>query len=159
MKVFIGSDHGGFLLKERIVKYVLKLGFEVVNYGCHSQDSCDYPDIAQEVCLGYNNDTDFEENKFGILVCGTGIGMSMVANKYSPNIRCALCNELSSARLTREHNNANFLSIGARVIAPELAEEIVFTFLNTQFSNQDRHKKRIDKMIVSNSNRDVFSSR
>ena len=145
MTIFIGSDHGGYELKERIIKYLQSMGYEVINYGCFNKESCDYPDIANEVCNGFmKND---EANKFGILICGTGIGISMAANKYDTNIRCALCNDLYSVKLTREHNNSNFLAMGARIIAPELAEELVQLFITTKFSNMIRHNKRIKKLI------------
>ena len=138
MKVAIGCDHGGFDLKE-IVKSVLNdLGHEIDDQGCDSPESVDYPNFAHAVSLLV------KEGKCdrGILVCGTGIGMSMAANRI-PGIRAALCNEVFSARMSREHNDANILCIGARVIGPGLAAEVVRTWMTTEFAG-GRHQHRID---------------
>lgn len=155
MRIFIGSDHGGFQLKERLVKYLLSCKHEVINYGCFNTKSCDYPDIANEVCLGYSKDVEKEENKIGILICGTGVGISMAANKYSDNIRCALCNNPYLSILSRQHNNANFLALGARVVAYPLAEEIVSLFLATEFTNEERHIRRIEKLSNKTKNTSI----
>jgi ribose 5-phosphate isomerase B len=138
LKVAIGCDHGGFGLKD-IVKSVLKeLGHEIDDLGCDSSESVDYPNFAQAVsALVIEGKCDR-----GILVCGTGIGMSMAANRI-PGIRAALCNEMFSARMSREHNDANILCIGARVIGPGLAEEIVRTWMTTDFAG-GRHQRRIE---------------
>jgi ribose 5-phosphate isomerase B len=138
LKVAIGCDHGGFGLKD-IVKSVLKeLGHEIDDLGCDSSESVDYPNFAQAVsALVIEGKCDR-----GILVCGTGIGMSMAANRI-PGIRAALCNEMFSARMSREHNDANILCIGARVIGPGLAEEIIRTWMTTDFAG-GRHQRRIE---------------
>jgi len=138
LKVAIGCDHGGFDLKE-IVKSVLKeLGHEIADQGCDSPDSVDYPNFAKAVGLLV------KEGKCdrGILICGTGIGMSMAANRIS-GIRAALCHEMFSARMSREHNDANILCIGARVIGPGQAAETVRTWMTTDFAG-GRHQRRID---------------
>ena len=138
MKLAIGSDHGGFELKTLIIKYLNELGYEVEDFGCYSTDSADYPAIAlplsEAVAAGK-----FEK---GILICGTGIGMSIAANKVR-GIRCALCGDCLSARLTREHNDSNVLAMGARIIGPEMAKEIVRVWLGTAFTGK-HHAKRID---------------
>ena len=144
MKIFIGSDHGGYELKEHLISYLRKKGYDIIDFGCNDTKSCDYPDIAKQVCKDYIREGWCD--KIGILICGTGLGMSMTANKYSKDIRCAVCNDLYSVKMTREHNDANFLALGARIISPHLAEEIIDVFLNTEFSNEERHKRRIEKL-------------
>ncbi len=138
MKIAIGSDHGGFEYKTKIAEYIKTLGYEVEDFGTNSTKSCDYPVIAKEVSRAV------AEGKFdrGILICGTGIGMSIVANKVK-GVRAALCSDTFSARLTREHNNSNVLCLGQRVIGLGLALDIVEIWLETEFSNEERHKKRI----------------
>ncbi|NDY42189.1 ribose 5-phosphate isomerase B [Dissulfurirhabdus thermomarina] len=137
MKVAIGSDHGGFDYKERLKAVVADLGHEVVDVGCHSCDSTDYPlqgrEVARLVAGG--------ECERGILICGTGIGMSMTANRV-PGVRAALCHELFTARMSREHNDANVLCLGQRVIGLGLAEEMVRLWLETPFSG-GRHARRV----------------
>ena len=138
MKICIGSDHGGYELKLEIIEHLIKRGIEVTDAGCDSVESCDYPIYSKRV-------TDIIQAgnaELGILVCGTGIGMSMSANKQE-GIRAALCHDTFSAKATREHNNANVLCMGARVIGPGLALMIVDTFVDTPFSNDDRHIRRI----------------
>ncbi|MBO4591219.1 MAG: ribose 5-phosphate isomerase B [Eubacterium sp.] len=138
MKICIGSDHGGYALKLELIEHLKTRGFEVSDVGCDSDASCDYPIYAKAV-------TDIITEKkadLGILVCGTGIGMSMAANKVE-GIRAALCHDVFSAKATREHNNANILCMGARVVGPGLAEMIVDTFIDTPFSNDERHIRRI----------------
>lgn len=142
MKIAIGSDHGGFRLKEEIVKVIEKLGHEVTDYGCTCDDSVDYPDYASKVC----DKVVSGEVDRGILICGTGIGMSIAANKI-PGIRCALVHDVFSAKATREHNDTNVLAMGERVIGPGLAAEIVNVWLTTEFSNEERHVNRIRKVI------------
>ncbi len=137
MKIGIGSDHGGFALKEHIIAYLNKAGYEVIDVGNQGESSVDYPDYANKLCLAMAAG-DFDQ---GILICGTGIGMSMVANRHR-HIRAALCQEPFSARMSREHNNANVLCLGGRVLGPELAKDIVHTWLNTDFAG-GRHQNRI----------------
>ena len=138
MKIALGSDHGGYTLKLEIIDHLRERGFEVTDIGCDSEASCDYPIYAKKVTDAI---IDGSADK-GILVCGTGIGMSMAANKVS-GIRAALCHDVFSAQATREHNNANILCLGARVVGPGLALMIVDTFLDTAFSNDERHVRRL----------------
>ena len=142
MKIAIGCDHGGFELKNEIIKYLESENYEVKEFGTYSTDSCDYPDIAQPVAEAVAA----KEFDFGILICGTGIGIGIAANKV-PGIRAALCSDTFSAHATREHNNANILTMGQRVVGTGLALEIVKTFLNAEFEG-DRHLKRIDKITA-----------
>ena len=134
----IGSDHGGFALKEAIKKHLEERGLEYKDYGTYSDASCDYPvygrAVAKAVAAG--------ECDMGILICGTGIGISITANKV-PGVRAALCSDCFSAEATRQHNNANILALGARVLGEGLALKIVDTFLDTPFSNDERHIRRI----------------
>ena len=134
----IGSDHGGFALKEAIKKHLEERGLEYRDYGTYSDASCDYPvygrAVAKAVAAG--------ECELGILICGTGIGISITANKV-PGVRAALCSDCFSAEATRQHNNANILALGARVLGEGLALKIVDTFLDTPFSNDERHIRRI----------------
>lgn len=140
MKIAIGCDHGGFALKSSIVSLLQELGHDVEDLGTDSADSVDYPDYAKAVC-GKVVDGVCDR---GVLICGTGIGMSMVANKQQ-GIRAALCHEIFTARMSREHNDANVLCLGERVIGPGLALEVVRTWVNTEFGG-GRHQRRIDKM-------------
>lgn len=136
--IAIGCDHGAFELKNQMVEHFKKRGIELKDVGCYSLDSCDYPEYAKKV-------TDLVtsgECELGILICGTGIGMSMAANKVK-GIRAALCGDCFSAQATREHNNANVLCLGARVIGSELAFKIADTFVDAKFSNDERHIRRI----------------
>ncbi|MFP3983696.1 MAG: ribose 5-phosphate isomerase B [Desulfurivibrionaceae bacterium] len=138
MKVALGCDHGGFELKKLVSEELLALGHEIDDQGTDSLESVDYPDFASNVCdLVAEGGCDC-----GILICGTGIGMSMAANRNN-NIRAALCHELYTARLSRQHNDANILCLGARVIGPGLAIEIVRTWLLTEF-DYGRHSKRLE---------------
>ena len=134
----IGSDHGGFALKEAIKKHLEERGLEYKDFGTYSDASCDYPvygrAVAKAVAAG--------ECELGILICGTGIGVSITANKV-PGIRAALCSDCFSAEATRQHNNANILALGARGLGEGLALKIVDTFLDTPFSNDERHVRRI----------------
>jgi ribose 5-phosphate isomerase B len=138
VKVAIGCDHGGIDLKNIVIGVLTDLGHEIDDQGCNSVESVDYPEFAKSVS------TLVKEGKCqcGILICGTGIGMSMAANRI-PGIRAALCNEMFSAKMSREHNNANILCLGARVIGPGLATEIVRTWMGTDFAG-GRHQRRID---------------
>jgi len=137
--IIIGCDHAGFQMKETIREYLFILGFEVDDFGTHSEESVDYPDfgnmVARQITTG--------KYERGILICGTGIGMSMVANRY-PQIRAALCNDLFSAIMSRRHNDANILVMGGRVIGVELAKEIVRSWLDTPFDG-GRHRTRLGK--------------
>ena len=139
MKIAIGCDHGGLDLKNMVAALLGELGHEVDNHGCDSPESVDYPDFAKSVCNAVRDG----RNERGILICGTGIGMSMAANRI-PGIRAALCHEQFTARMSREHNNANVLCMGARVIGPGLAVEMVRTWLATEFAG-GRHQRRLDK--------------
>lgn len=139
MNVVIGSDHGGYDLKAYLVSKLEREGRQFEDLGCHSSESVDYPDFAEQVCKKVIAD----QNTLGILICGTGIGMSLAANR-NYEIRAALCHDEFSAQMSREHNNANILCLGARVIGRGLAESIVDTWLNSSFSG-GRHQIRIDK--------------
>lgn len=138
MKIIIGADHGGFEMKEIIKKDLITKNHIVDDKGCYSTDSVDYPEIAQDVC----KTTLENKNSLGILICGTGIGMSMMANKIK-GIRAGLCHTEIEAKLTREHNNANVLVLGGRILGAELAKAITETFITTEFSEEERHKRRI----------------
>jgi ribose 5-phosphate isomerase B len=142
MKVAIGADHGGFELKEILKNFVINMGHEVFDAGCMSNDSVDYPEFAKLVC----ESIDKKECEVGILICGTGLGMSMAANKYN-SIRAAVCTEEFTARLSREHNDANILCLGARVIGSGIAQEIVKVWLATEFSG-GRHQNRINQFSI-----------
>jgi ribose 5-phosphate isomerase B len=138
MKIAIGADHGGFQMKEMVKEFVSSLGHEIDDAGCFSLESVDYPEFAKIVSEKVQNgacDT-------GILICGTGIGMSLVANRFSA-VRAALCHDEYTARLSREHNNANILCLGARVIGDGVAQGVVKTWLETDFAG-GRHQRRID---------------
>ena len=139
MRVALGSDHGGFELKQEIIKYLEEKKIEYKDYGCYSTESTDYPIYAKKVAHGILDG----ECELGILVCGTGIGISITANKFK-GIRAALCSDTFSAHATREHNDANILAMGARVVGEGLALDIVDTFLETEFSNDERHIRRIN---------------
>lgn len=141
MKIALGSDHGGFNYKNKIKEYLSSIGVEVVDAGTFSADSCDYPEIAQKV----GNLVVSGEVEKGILVCGTGIGMSIAANKIK-GIRAALCSDTFSARLTRQHNNSNVLCLGERVTGEGLMLDIVKIWLETPFSNEERHLRRINSI-------------
>lgn len=138
VKVAIGCDHGGIELKKTVVSVLQDLGHEIDDQGCNSSESVDYPNFAKSV----SNQVKEGTCDCGILICGTGIGMSMVANRI-PGIRAALCNEMFSAKMSREHNDANILCLGARVIGPGLAAEIVRTWMTSDFAG-GRHQRRID---------------
>ncbi|MBO7303971.1 MAG: ribose 5-phosphate isomerase B [Clostridia bacterium] len=139
-KIYIGADSAGFRLKEEIKAHLSDTGYEVIDFGTDSEESCHYPVFARRVCEAVQTDG----NSFGILVCGTGIGMSMCANKHK-GIRAALCSDTFSAKMTRRHNDANVLCLGARVIGSCLATDIVDIFLENEFEG-GRHKTRVDMM-------------
>ncbi len=139
--IFIGADSAGFSLKEEIKVHLTELGYEVVDFGTDSEASCHYPIFASLVCEAVQKSPD---TSYGILVCGTGIGMSMCANKHK-GIRAAVCSDTFSAKMTRRHNDANVLCLGARVIGSCLATDIVDIFLENEFEG-GRHKTRVDMM-------------
>lgn len=134
----IGCDHGGFELKNEIIKHLTAKGFDVKDFGTTNESAVDYPVYGKAVANAVANG----ECEKGIVICGTGIGISISANKVA-GIRCALCHDCFSAEATRLHNDANMLALGARVVGPGLALKIVDTFLETQFSNDERHIRRI----------------
>ena len=140
-KIYIGADSAGFSLKEEIKSHLAELGYEVSDMGTDSDASCHYPIFAGAVCKNVQAD----ENSYGILVCGTGIGMSMCANKYT-GIRAAVCGDTFSAKMTRRHNDANVLCMGARVIGSCLALDILDAFLDNPFEG-GRHALRVDMMM------------
>ena len=139
MKVSIGCDHGGYDLKEEIKKHLIERGIEVVDVGCDRKERCDYPIYGREAALKVADKTCDK----GSVICTTGIGISITANKVK-GIRCALCSEPLSAKMTRLHNDANMLAMGAALIGINMAKEITDTFLDTPFSGDERHQKRID---------------
>ena len=137
--IALGCDHGGFELKQEVIQYLKANQIEYKDYGCYDTASVDYPVYARKVAKAI---LDGEAEK-GILICGTGIGISIAANRIK-GIRAALCSDCFSAQATREHNDANILCMGGRVVGAGLAIKIVDTFLHTEFSNDDRHIRRID---------------
>ena len=139
--IALGCDHGGYALMQEVITYLEKQNIEYKNFGTNSEDSCDYPIYAKKVAHAVANG----ECEKGILICGTGIGVSITANKVK-GIRAALCGDCFSAKATREHNDANILAMGARVVGVGLAVEIVRVFLNTPFSNEERHIRRISQI-------------
>ena len=142
MIIALGCDHGALELKNIIIKHLEQKGFDTIDCGTNSTDSCDYSDFAEKVCALVKTG----EADLGILICGTGIGMSMAANKID-GIRCALCGDVFSAKATRSHNDANVLALGARVVGVGLALEIVDAYLGTSFSREQRHINRIKKVM------------
>ncbi len=142
MKLMIGSDHGGYDLKQEVIKHLEELGHEVVDVGCYEPASCDYPDIAKAGCEKITSG----ECERGILICGTGIGISMAANKIK-GIRAACCSDTYSAKYTRLHNDANVLCFGGRVVGGGLACELVDAYLSVEFEG-GRHQRRVDKIMA-----------
>ena len=140
MKLAVGSDHGGFEFKQLIIKFLHEIGQDVDDMGCHDTQSVDYPDFADKVCARVQSG----KCERGILICGTGIGMSISANRHR-DIRAALCHESYTARMSREHNNANVLCLGGRVLGQEIALDVVRTWLETEFAG-GRHQRRLDKL-------------
>ena len=143
MKLASACDHGALALKNKLVAYLTEKGYELVDFGTHTLESCDYPDFAapaaKAVAAG--------ECEKGIVLCTTGIGVSITANKVD-GIRCALLSDVMSARMTREHNDTNMMAMGAGVVGEMLALEIVDTWLGTEFSHNERHQRRIDKVMA-----------
>ena len=142
MKIAIGCDHGALALKESVKKVLAELGMDIDDVGTYTEESVDYPDIAEKVC-GKVVSGDAER---GVVLCGTGIGISIAANKIK-GIRCALCSEAYSARMARAHNDANVLALGGRVLGPELAGDIVRTFFAQDFEG-GRHERRVGKIMA-----------
>ncbi|WP_066646124.1 ribose 5-phosphate isomerase B [Christensenella timonensis] len=139
MKIAFGCDHGGFILKKEVLAYLDKNGHEVIDFGTNDEKSVDYPTYALAVAECVKD----KKADLGILICGTGIGISIAANKV-PGIRCAAVADTFTARATREHNNSNILAMGGRTMGPGLAVDIVDIFVNTPFSGDERHQRRID---------------
>lgn len=137
--IAIGSDHGGFDLKEKVIRHLEERGIAYKDFGCPDKTSCDYPVFGQAAARAVASG----ECEKGIVICTTGIGISICANKVE-GIRCALCADTFSAKMTRLHNDANMLALGAEIIGGNLALEIVDTFLNTEFSGEEKHKRRIN---------------
>ena len=143
MKIAIGCDHGALDLKNKVIAHLTAKGYEVVNFGTNTLDSCDYPDFAAPAAKAVASG----ECEKGIVLCTTGIGVSITANKVK-GIRCALLSDVMSARMTRQHNDTNMIAIGAAVVGQMLALEIIDTWLGTAFSQGERHQRRIDKMMA-----------
>ena len=143
MKVSIGCDHGALALKNKMVAHLVARGYDVKDCGTYTADSCDYPDFAAAAAKAVASG----ECEKGVVLCTTGIGVSIAANKVK-GIRCALLSDVMSARLTREHNDTNMLAIGAGVVGEMLALEILDTWLETEFSHNERHQRRIDKVMA-----------
>jgi RpiB/LacA/LacB family sugar-phosphate isomerase len=142
MLMAMACDHGGFRLKEDLKTYLLNLGCEVEDLGCFDESPVDYPDLGEAVAKKVSTG----EVERGILICGTGIGMSIVANKF-PRVRAALVNHVYAARMAKEHNNANILVIGGRIIGPGLAREMIAAWMEAEFQG-DRHVRRLEKINV-----------
>ena len=143
MKIAIACDHGALELKNALVERLSAQGYEMKDFGTHTLDSCDYPDYAAPAAKAVASG----ECEKGIVLCTTGIGVSITANKID-GIRCALLSDVMSARMTREHNDTNMMALGAGVVGQMLAFEIVDTWLGTAFSNNERHQRRIDKVMA-----------
>jgi ribose 5-phosphate isomerase B len=141
--LIVGSDHAGLELKRELLGVAAELGYEVVDIGTHTSDSTDYPDYAHQVASAVARG-----EGLGLLVCGTGLGMSMAANRHA-GVRAAVCGDVFSASMTRQHNDANLLCIGSRVVGPGLAAEILKAFLNASFEG-GRHERRVNKIEPSN---------
>lgn len=141
MKIGITNDHAATALKKDLLEYLTNKGYEVINYGTNDDNSCDYPLMGNALCDGFKNDG-IEK---GIAICGTGIGISIACNKHK-GIRAACCSEVESAKLSREHNDANVICFGARIIDLETAKQIVDAFLTTPFSNGERHIRRVQEL-------------
>lgn len=142
MKIGIGNDHSALELKAEIIEFVEAMGHEIVDYGTKTTDSCDYPVYGEAVGNAVVN----KEVDLGILICGTGLGISMAANKVK-GVRAAVCSEPFTAKMSRAHNNANIIAFGARVVGAELAKMIVDAFINTEFEG-GRHQRRVDMLMA-----------
>lgn len=139
--IAIGCDHGGFDLKQEVIKFLENKGYEIKDFGCYDKSSCDYPEFGHAV----GKAVAAKECEKGIVICTTGIGISISANKIK-GVRAALCSDTLSAKMTRLHNDANVLALGAGIVGTNLAFDIVETFLSTEFSGEERHQRRIDKI-------------
>ena len=137
--IALGCDHGGFELMQSVKAYLRELGLEYEDFGTYDTNSCDYPVFGQAAAKAVQSG----KCDRGIVICSTGIGISIAANRFK-GIRCGLCHDIMTARLTREHNNANMLAMGAKCVDEKLAREIVKTFLETEFSNGERHIRRVE---------------
>ncbi len=142
MKIGIGNDHSAVEMKKEVTEYLEKKGFEVINYGTDKEESCNYPEYAERV----GRDVAAGKVDLGILICGTGVGMSLAANKVK-GVRAVVCSEPYSARLSRQHNNANVLALGARVIGTEMAKMIIDEWLGAEFMG-GRHQTRVDMIMA-----------
>ena len=143
MKVSVGCDHGALALKNKVVSHLQSKGVEVVDFGTHTLDSCDYPEFAAAAARAVASG----ECEKGIVLCTTGIGVSISANKID-GIRCALLSDVWSAKMTRLHNDTNMMALGAGIVGKNLALEIIDTWLTTEFSHDERHQRRIDKLMA-----------
>ena len=143
MRIAIGNDHAAPEMKFELMKRLQAQGHEVINLGANDDKSCDYPDFGEAVARAVVSG----ECDKGILICGTGVGISIAANKIN-GVRCCVCSEPCTARLSREHNDANIIAFGARIVGQEMAEMIVDTFLNTEFSGGERHTRRVAKIMA-----------
>ena len=143
MKISIGCDHGAIELKNIVVEHLTKKGYEVADFGTYTTASCDYPEFAAAAAKAVASG----ECEKGIVLCTTGIGVSITANKVK-GIRCALLSDVMSARLTREHNDTNMMALGAGIVGKNLALEIIDTWLTTEFSHDERHQRRINKLMA-----------
>jgi ribose 5-phosphate isomerase B len=142
MRISIGCDHGAVALKDKVVLHLQSRGFEVADFGTYTNESCDYPDFAAAAAIAVARGNCDK----GIVLCTTGIGVSICANKVD-GIRCALLSDVKSAEMTRLHNDTNMMAMGAGVVSEELAMQIVDKWLDTPFSNEPRHQRRIDKLM------------
>ena len=142
MKIAIGSDHGGYDLKEQVKTWLQEMGHEVEDFGCHGKESCDYPDFGAAAARAVASGA----CEKGVVICTTGIGISITANKVR-GVRCALCSDPWSAEMTRRHNDANMLAMGAGVVGPLLARQILEAFLTHDFEG-GRHQRRVDKVMA-----------
>ena len=142
MKIAIGNDHSALELKAIIIKHLEDKGHEVIDFGTYTNESCDYPIYGEKVAVAIKE----KQADLGVLICGTGIGISLAANKV-PGIRAAVCSEPYSAKMTRAHNNANIIAFGARVVGQDLAKMIVDAFVDTQFEGE-RHQRRVDMLTA-----------
>ena len=138
--VALGADHAGFELKEALKAFLIDQGYQVLDYGTHSPEPVDYPDYAEQVAEAVAT----QKVERGVLICGTGIGMAMAANKVS-GVRAALCSDLYTARMSREHNDANVLTLGGRLMGPDMALDILRMWLESEFTG-GRHERRVDKI-------------
>ncbi len=142
LKIALACDHGGFALKGVLMEHLKERGVECVDFGCFSTESCDYPEFSEKAARAVASG----QCRFGVVVCTTGIGVSICANKVR-GVRCALCHEPFSAQMTRRHNDANMLALGAGVTGPKLAVEILDAFLDASFEG-GRHQRRVDQMMA-----------